>query len=81
MKELLKMWTIKDAIFTVCDASENIPSSMLRLSWMKILGQGYNDQENLEDGDIEACLALTKFGTKEVYIQMSQAKEAFDVLL
>ncbi|XP_050526828.1 jerky protein homolog-like [Daktulosphaira vitifoliae] len=58
MKELLKTWTIKDAIFAVCNAWENVPASTLRLSWVKILDQGYGDEENVEDTDIEDCLEL-----------------------
>jgi len=53
MKELLKTWTIKDTIFAVCDAWENVPARTLRLFWAKILNQDYDDEEN-----IEACLEL-----------------------
>jgi len=54
----LKTWTIKDVIFAVCDAWEDVSASMLRLSWVKILDQDYDDEENIEDRDIEACLEL-----------------------
>ncbi|KAL4126732.1 hypothetical protein QTP88_010941 [Uroleucon formosanum] len=61
MKELLKTWTIKDAIFAVCNAWENVPAITLRLSWPKILDQDYDDEESIEDTvdkDIKACLDL-----------------------
>lgn len=58
MKDFLKKWTIKDAIFAVCDAWENVAASTLRLSWAKILDQGYDDEANIEESDIEACLEL-----------------------
>ena len=54
MKELLKMWTLKDDIFTVCDAWENIPSSTLRLFRKKILDQGCDDHDQLEDADFRS---------------------------
>ena len=57
MEQLLKMWTIRDAILIVCDAGENIPSSKLNISWVKIFDQDYNEPENLED---EYIYALTK---------------------
>lgn len=61
IKELLKMWTIKDAIFAICNAWENVPATTLRLSWAKILDQDYDDEKNIEDTvekDIKACLDL-----------------------
>ncbi|XP_056629833.1 jerky protein homolog-like [Diorhabda sublineata] len=51
MKDLLKMWTIKDAIFAVCDAWENLPSSTLRLCRAKILDQEYGEEDNMDEHD------------------------------
>jgi hypothetical protein len=61
MKELLKTLKIKDAIFAVCNAWENVLATTLRLSWTEILDQDYDDEENIEDtvdADIKACLDL-----------------------
>lgn len=51
----MKTWTIKDAIFAVCNAWESVPATTLRLSWAKILDQDYDDEENIEDTDIKVC--------------------------
>ncbi|KAL4132729.1 hypothetical protein QTP88_009838 [Uroleucon formosanum] len=51
MKELLKTWTIKDAIFAVYNAWENVPATTLRFSWAKILDQDYDDEENFTNVD------------------------------
>jgi len=56
-----KTWTIKDAIFAVCNAWENVPATTLRLFWVKILDQDYDDKENIEDmvdTDIKTYLNL-----------------------
>lgn len=58
MKELLKTWVIKYAIFAVCKAWENVSANTLRFSWARILGQDYDNEENIEDREIEACLEL-----------------------
>ncbi|XP_056648741.1 jerky protein homolog-like [Diorhabda sublineata] len=61
MKDLLKMWTIKDAIFAVCDAWENLPSSTLRLCWAKILDQEYGEEDNMDEHDVvQTCLELSR---------------------
>lgn len=40
----------------VCNAWEN--ATTLRLSWVDILDQDYDDEENIQDTDIKACLEL-----------------------
>jgi hypothetical protein len=65
MKETLKMWTIKDAIFAVSEAWESLPSKTLKLSWSKILEEKEEveddfTQENPEENEIDTCLEIAK---------------------
>lgn len=59
LKEILKKWTIKDAIFAVCEAWANLQSTTLKLSWGKILEHEDLTQESSEEEDeTDACLKV-----------------------
>ena len=71
MKEILKKWTIKDAIFSVREAWAYLPPTMFKSSWAKILEQELV-QETFQDVEPESFLKIPKlFRISSTLIEMT----------
>nr|BAN21014.1 unkown protein [Riptortus pedestris] len=75
LKEIVKKWNIKDAIFSVCEAWANLSPTTLKLSWGKILEQEDFVQESSEEVETESFLEIAKALPDFIHVDRDDMKK------
>lgn len=72
LKEILKEWTVKDAIFAICEAWNDLPCSTLKLAWAKVLDPELDQSST--DHTLEALAAENQI---DEFLAMVQSVPGF----
>ncbi|KAJ8941733.1 hypothetical protein NQ318_023329 [Aromia moschata] len=64
MAEFIKSWTIKDCLFLIYQAWNDVSAETLRNAWGKLIDRDMPRKNSCQDSTLEACNLLNKLPKK-----------------